>query len=689
MKYFDLFSALDCNVTPLDVGSKGSTSQWMLALENALNEYLSELEEKTDTAVSNLTSGEEFKQTVLTKVQAYLEENVTTDYLQDSIVADAQSLVNDAISSMRNDLNQIPLVNNLETKRVFRVLRENGQYQTYDNDEAYYSYPQAFTRLESGNFLCTFTPMNGDYKQNNQVALVEYDKDGNELRSVIVDGGHSNGMCYVPDENYIYIARCQEYVSGALTNTNTLLRVNYTTFEAVDIITLTGVPATAFVSWDRINSKLYAGNGLTAYEINRTDWSIVDSITLQIPTDLKGATAQTLYVLGDYIYKVTYKPNAITIFNKSDSSVYRIIKIPHFIDNLFELRELEDIEIADDGTFYCYGGGYTPNNKTTTAMVFKFNIKNNSYSKDLDIGTNFYGTIYVGHNNVTNPYGLSVADSFSELSEVNQLNKALQTPLIVELDGTKTLPYAYLTGLNNVRFNCNGATIEGLRLANCNNVTFVNFTITNRNKNLTSPIYLSDCNGIRFVDFTITDTDTYSQAINMSLSTVIIAGTTNASDWALAGKPFVTVPYGCRVDWGIGYMYSYLTSGNGIQSPNRYQITDNDIAFNTVGGNIPLTTVASNRTLATLFKSYTHINFEITTSLGGTTVFTFSLRNRQAWCCTWCNVADSDTNATLYEMNFDWDGTNITLTRSKMYSIAGATVSDFTGCSVASVYLSL
>lgn len=179
---------------------------------------------------------------------------------------------------------------------------------------------------------------------------------GEIITSKTVALGHGNGICYDSTTSKYYVTPAHGNVNDSgYANTIITLDSNFNLVQTDPVS----------VNFDSISvdkdGSLYGGvsykpSGVAVYKLNKTDFSILETITLDMPVPDTLGTGANVVVRNGYIYYLQFNPNAVFVFDMEGNNVENY----SLKDNEFyPLGELENISVLDDGTFII-GSMYDP-----------------------------------------------------------------------------------------------------------------------------------------------------------------------------------------------------------------------------------------------------------------------------------------------------------------------------------------
>ena len=306
-----------------------------------VTEYYIQLVKDLKSYVENYFDNLDVQEEINNKLDAMVEDGTFDEIINHELFDELQAEVNNKL-----DKNQPQFGGNLDFERYGRLVDETFSVNSEANG---YFGMQGGVAIDED----TFVFLSGHHSDNSTYAdelnLIRKVKlsTGEILSSKTVALGHGNGMCYDASNSKYYVAPAHGNVNqSSYSNTIITLDSNLN-FVQSDVV------AENFdsLSIDE-NGDLYAGitykpDGVVVYKLDKTDFSIVETINLSMPVPDTIGTGQDIAVRNGYIYFLQYRPNAIFVFDMEGNNIQNYT----LNDNMFyALGEPENITAFDDGT---------------------------------------------------------------------------------------------------------------------------------------------------------------------------------------------------------------------------------------------------------------------------------------------------------------------------------------------------
>lgn len=429
------------------------------------------LKDFVDTYFENLDVQEE----VNTKLDAMVEDGTLAEIINEELFTDLETEVEGKL-----DKTQPQFGSNLEYERYGRIVDETFRLR---NDVNGYYNMQGGIAIDDNTYVFLTPHYSGIGTYADEICKIRKINltTGEVLATKNVALGHGNGMCYDPSTSRYYVAPAHGNIADTgYSNTIITLDADFNYLQS----------NTVSVNFDSLsideNGTLYAattykGSGVAVYELDKSDFSIQNTIVLDMPVANNIGTGQDMCVRNGYIYYLQYRPNAIFVFDMEGNNIENYtIKDNEF----YPLGELENISALDDGTLII---GTT---KQPTGNLYAFeNVIRVNPIKGICIDKSDY--LYRSMNDPFNQVNLYVdpdstafapdgtADKpFKCIDEAIELK--LKNPIVLILTDNKTYYVSRINSFNGTIGYSTGVTIatgvdsNNLRIRNSN--IYFNYT---------------------------------------------------------------------------------------------------------------------------------------------------------------------------------------------------------------------
>ena len=548
----------------------------------------------------------------------YIIKNITQQLSFDNINMIELSTVNYYAELIRNNHN-IFSENELTSTRIGRI------FNYINNTEVEYRRAQGFCHIDSQKFAIAFIKFeNPDNTVNLQIRSYET---GNVLQEVTYQGGHGNGMCYVPSLNKIFVAD-DYYVDNEgeiTTETNTFHVFDLNNLSNYQKITLNTEIVGLTMSYDSVSNKLYfightdwQRNIIKILELNQTDYSIVNTITFNI----NEFNRQDAKISNNYLYYLTINPNRLIILDLEGNVIQRY-NIPEFVDDTFPIGEIEGFSIDTETNNIILSSYLIFNNDVACSTeIFKINLQKNVSNHNFER--------YYANNVIDLSVDNTITDfkptqnKFKELCEVQGiLNSPAFKNCIANINCTQNQDYAYATFADCMfTLNCNNSKIclnlRGVKAI----INKPNWKITNINGSNESTQIQRNSN-IQISESDFTENNLNLPFIVITNSTVTVTGTIKNMN----NMPIFQINTGATLK--SQYNLTNLIFNSTNHFVESYQISKVGIKFDTPEEPITLNDfmVANNIKLSNLMPMFKYLVVNCSTSSGSQKTFKFRINN--------------------------------------------------------------
>lgn len=659
------------------INSVNVTGEQVETLTNAFNE----LQNYVNQYFSELNVQEEINN----KLDQMVQDGTLAQIINEQIFNELNTKINNSV--MKTDY-QYP---ELSTKRIARWFQETGRY-TDGNDPSkeYYGYLQGNKVMEDGNFVGAYSCFDDEHKYiSNKCAIrVISMSTGNILREAIFECGHGNCISYNKNTDYLYITECFRYIGNSPDDSSNtpsarVFIVKYSDLSLVNIITLTGINTNERLigfSYDETTNKYYACQAGKVFEIDMTNYSAVNTITLNQPSTLTGIGNQTTQVQKNKIYQVTINPNIILVYD-IEGNLENIYNIPYWIEHAFYTGEVEDLTVKENGDIYigsckwaCYQSNYT------VSQIFIINPIKGVCERNLygDQQASNQITVYIDNNFRINPTGYR-SEPLNELFELSEflLSPSAQNKgsILVSL-ANGTYHYTYFAGgcPCQIQGEDNENTIiNGLVFRLMNKIILRNVNIGCESKSYPTPIDITmsnlDIADIRFIK----NNDKYTTYIKATNNCNIKKSGTFPSDIADDTNAIIDLGFGCNYYDNDNRVRKNIlfSSVSAKLIPSVYPLTD-EISIKEKGTVIPLNSFLTARgiSLQDILDNFNCIIFEFTDGSGGFHLQKFRISGT-SYGINDTNISNTANEFFLNEMNITLQDGNFVVTLNQRMDNSG------------------
>lgn len=282
---------------------------------------------------------------------------------------------------------------------------------------------------------------------------------GNILAENTIQIGHGNGIAY-DKVNQVYYVACAHGNITSADYENKIIKLD-SSLNVLDTYT-------TLINYDSLcfdeDNNLYGGvtykgditNGMKIFKLDKTDFSTIETITLNDPYNSIG-TGQDFAIYNNHIYFLQSEPDSILVFDKNGDCISTSLLKN---GNVSFIGEVENICSHENGKFVI-GSRYQPTgNLYDISQFFEINTLINEID---ETNVNREGlrwntrNVYV-NNSVTkwNPDGTS-GNPYGCLDEVLNLN--YKQPLTIYLVGNNNYNVCRINSFNGEIYAPNNATI--------------------------------------------------------------------------------------------------------------------------------------------------------------------------------------------------------------------------------------
>lgn len=362
----------------------------------------------------------------------------------------------------------------ININRLYRKLVLTGENLKDLEQSYYYSHANGFCMINNNTIAISMIEGSHNYVNNNAKIQVIDITTGEIVKETVGNFGHANDLAYNKEDNLLYIAGCSTYTEGGtLVENNRLFVLDYSNLSILNTIEFDF--NIAGVSYDKITKKLYVNFHSVVYEIDKTNYTVINTINLQT-TELYNSVGQTVKVENNTLYKVTAFPNIITIY-KIDGTYINTFPLCDFMDDLYYVGELEGIEVIDKDIYIMTDNHNMNRSPLAMIQVGKTSLSKNIQNNNAFVNNAPYGnlTIYVDNStNNLNPNGSDI-NRFKELVEAVMFINSPEVQkynVQINLINNNIEYYGCMIQSKNLRYLLtNNSTIGSLLIKKCNNFT--------------------------------------------------------------------------------------------------------------------------------------------------------------------------------------------------------------------------
>lgn len=182
--------------------------------------------------------------------------------------------------------------------------------------------------------------------------------------------GHANGIAYDSVENKYYVTPAHSNVSAiGFANKVFVLDSNLNYVQAFDTVANYD-SISVDENGDVYGAITYKPSGITVQKLDKSDFSVLETISLSMPVADTIGTGQDICVKNGYIYFLQFNPNAVFVFDLEGNNISNY----SINDNEFyALGELENISVLNDGTIIIGSSKQPTGNLYSFENIIKLN----------------------------------------------------------------------------------------------------------------------------------------------------------------------------------------------------------------------------------------------------------------------------------------------------------------------------
>lgn len=417
------------------------TGEQVEILTNAFND----LKNYVDTYFDNLDVQEE----VNVKLDKMVEDGTLSRIINQEIFSELNEKVNNKLDK------DFPKSNDIDFERLGRIVDLTHLLTSETN--GYYGM-QGGCLVDENTYVFVTNHHNTIDTYEDDISLLrKIDlRTGAVLLQKTIEIGHANGIIYDSIEHKYYVTPTHSNVSASgfenkvitLDENFNIIQTNNTllNFDSLSIDNEGNL-------YGGITYKLDTINGQKIYKLNKSDFSVTDTITLDFPIPYTLGTGQDFEIFNNRIYFLQYQPSAIFVFDMSGNYElsYRLEN-----KNFYNWGEVQNINSLGNGKFLI-GSTWQPTGRLHTLEQFyiidtlhnqpiinerlnnykedRYNLKeihiNNSVTTFNPDGTSekpFYCIDEVIANDIKNPITLFLdSETNYAVARVNSFNGSIYT----------------------------------------------------------------------------------------------------------------------------------------------------------------------------------------------------------------------------------------------------------------------
>lgn len=407
-------------------------AETMVYIKNNLSNYLRDLLD------SMLLSGE-------------LDEIIT------EIISNEIALLEEEVEKLKKDIETLSKFpkSNLNYERIGRIINKTP----YCDSSNKYVGMQGGTVVNENTYayISNHMGVNGYVNENSLIKKIDLTT-GEVLASKVIEIGHGNGLCYDKFANKYYVACAHgNIVNEDFSNKIIILDDDFNIERTV----------TTSINFDSLcideKGTLYGGvtykqdpnNGMKIFKLNKTNFSIINTIELENPTGDIG-TGQDFAIYNNLIYFLQHDPTSIYVYD-----LYGKLKLVYDLktyNQFINVGEVENISSLGNGEFII-GSVLTEYGRLhILEQFFKINTITN-----LPMTKNYYQTtnminIYIDNTvTVFNPDG-TVEKPYYSIDEI--VNNDVKAPITIYLLKESTYPISRINSCDVEIYAQNGGSIS-------------------------------------------------------------------------------------------------------------------------------------------------------------------------------------------------------------------------------------
>lgn len=419
-------------------------------VENVTNAFI-DLQNYVNNYFDNLDLQEE----VNNKLNEMAEDGTLSEIINQEIFGELNNKLNN-----KQDKN-MPKSNDIDFERLGRIIDET--HLLNNNISGYYD-------MQGGALINDNTIA---FISNHHSNLNEYADDlslirkidlttGNVLLQKTIEIGHANGFVYDKIENKFYVAPAHGNVNvNGFTNKIITLDENFNIIQT----------NTTNINFDSLSfddeNNLYAGvtykldliNGQKIFKLNKNDFSIENTITLDFPIPYTLGTGQDFAIYDNRIYYLQYNPNAIFVFDLNGQYLmsYRLEN-----KGFYNWGETENINSLGNGKFIIGTHWQPTGNLYDLEQFFVIDVLHNQpiindrFDRIREFRYNIAGLHINNTVSIFNPTGTEELPFYC-LDEV--LANDLKNPILITLDTNTEYPVSRINSFNGEIYSNNNSKI--------------------------------------------------------------------------------------------------------------------------------------------------------------------------------------------------------------------------------------
>lgn len=325
------------------------------------------------------------------------------------------------------------------------------------------------------------------------------------------DIGHANYIDVNTSKNEIYITMLNHYVSSIQTPINRIIVVdlnNFTFKKNIDLNLPNNENAISFI-YDNITQKYYVFTTnfkLYSYNYEQNTLTLIRTLTkitnYQILQQYSQYTIQNATIYNDYIYISYMNPYGVAVYNVNSNDLIRFYNYPIQTDELYDIREVEQLTIINDNIFVGSNGEESVDGEYQILQYFKGNITSGTGDLLPHFKHPTRRSVYVDINSTSiNPNG-DEENAFKTIGEALDVlySRTFKNLDIIVKNGT--YPYVYINqpGCDIAIYQASGESskpiIRGMKI-NSSKVTLRNLHLNKSYRTSDAPLVLSGADTIQ------------------------------------------------------------------------------------------------------------------------------------------------------------------------------------------------
>lgn len=425
-----------------------------LQMETVTNAFI-ELQNYVNNYFDNLDLQEEVNK----KLNEMAEDGTLSKIINQEIFGELNNKLNN-----KQDKN-MPKSNDIDFERLGRIIDET--HLVNNHISGYYGM-QGGTLIDENTFAFISNHHSSFSEDTDDLSLIrKIDLNtGDVLSQKPVEIGHANGFLYDKFEHKFYVAPAHSNVNAnvnasVFSNKIIILDENFNIIQT----------NTTNINFDSLSldeeGNLYGGvtyksdliNGQKIYKLNKNDFSVENTITLDFPIPHTLGSGQDFTIYDNKIYYLQYSPNAIFVFDMDGNYI-----ITYKLENkgFYNWGETENINSLGNGKFIIGTHWQPTGNLYDLEQFFVINVLHNQpiINNRLNSIKEFRYNLTDLHinNTVSNFNPTGTEDSpFYCLDEV--LANDLKNPILITLDTNTEYPVSRINSFNGEIYSNNNAKI--------------------------------------------------------------------------------------------------------------------------------------------------------------------------------------------------------------------------------------